>query len=258
MKRAFDILFSLIFLILLSPLMLVIACAVWLSDRGPVIYRHQRIGRYGKPFYVLKFRTMVQKQSFKSELTLKKDPRITWIGGLLRATKMDELQQLFNILKGEMSVVGPRPESPRYVAHYTPAQREALVMRPGLTGPASVLFRSQEQLLDGMDFEEYYIRVLMPVKMEINLEYVHHHSLWVDLKIILRTIVALVRPGTPPPYVSQAAAVQALLPSMQQPTQSAQPVQPEQLTQEEFLEQSEQPEPRLPMPVRMALEPNEL
>jgi len=154
----------------------------------------------------------VQRHTFKSELTLRRDPRITPIGRFLRATKLDELPQLVNVLRGEMSVVGPRPESPRFVAHYTPEMLAALNLRPGLTGPASVLFRSQEQLLDGMDFEQYYVAVLMPVKMGINLEYVAHHSLWVDLTIIARTVIALFRPSPPPPLVSPAEAVRAALP----------------------------------------------
>ncbi|MEO7002158.1 MAG: sugar transferase [Ktedonobacterales bacterium] len=215
-KRAFDIVFSLTLLLLLSPFLLVVALAVKLSDGGPILYRHERVGRYGTHFFILKFRTMVQRHAFKSELTLRRDPRITPIGRFLRATKLDELPQLINVLRGEMSVVGPRPESPRYVAHYTPEMRAALDLRPGLTGPASVLFRSQEQLLDGMDFEQYYVAVLMPVKMGINLEYVAHHSVWIDLTIIARTIIALFRPSPPPPLVSPAEAVRAALPALEE------------------------------------------
>jgi lipopolysaccharide/colanic/teichoic acid biosynthesis glycosyltransferase len=203
LKRLFDIVFAGTLLVLLSPVLLLSAVAVWCSDPGPILFRHQRAGLHGHSFHVLKFRTMIQrhKQTTKSELTFSKDPRITPLGRVLRATKIDELPQLFNVLRGEMSVVGPRPESPRYVAYYTPEQHEVLTVRPGLTGPASVLFRSQEQLLDGMDFEQYYITVLMPVKLGINIDYIRHQSFWLDLKIIVRTIIALVRPGTPPPYV---------------------------------------------------------
>lgn len=208
MKRLFDVVFSLTMLIVLSPLLLAIACAVWLADRGPVVYRHQRVGRYGKPFYVYKFRSMRQNHPLKSELTFSKDPRITAVGSFLRASKLDELPQLVNVLKGEMSVVGPRPETPRYVAYYTDEEREALKLRPGLTGPASVLFRSQEQLLGGVDFEHYYITVLMPVKMQINLEYMRNQSFWLDLKIILHTIVVLIFPTSPPPLVSPDQAAQ--------------------------------------------------
>src|SRR5579883_2643906 len=131
MKRLFDIVFSLTMLIILSPLLVAIAIAIKLTDHGTILYRQTRIGRYGVPFKVLKFRSMYQNHTFKSEITIKRDPRITPIGGVLRATKLDELPQFWNVLRGEMSVVGPRPESPRYVAHYTDVERATLAVRPG-------------------------------------------------------------------------------------------------------------------------------
>lgn len=219
MKRLFDVVFSLTMLIVLSPLFFAVACAVWLVDRGPIVYRHRRVGRYGKDFYVFKFRTMQQNHALTSELTVKQDPRITPIGHFLRASKLDELPQLVNVLRGEMSVVGPRPETPRFVAFYTDEDRETLLsVRPGITGPASVAFRSQDQLLDGADFEQYYINVLIPIKMKINLDYIRHHSLWLDLKIIAQTAIVLVRPAPPPLMTEAPTTARTSPPEMEEPT----------------------------------------
>ena len=198
MKRSLDVIVSAIALLILSPLFLVVACAVWVNDPGPIIFRHQRVGRGFRPFSVLKFRTMRQAQSFKSELTFRNDPRVTAVGRFLRFTKLDELPQLVNVLRGEMSLVGPRPESPQFVAHYTPEQRLILLVRPGLTGPASVRYRHQEKLLTGPDFERYYVDVIMPAKLAINLQYVRHHPIWVDLVLMAQTIWVVLTPFSPP------------------------------------------------------------
>lgn len=212
MKRLFDIVFSLAMLIILSPLLLVISIAIKVSDPGPVLFRQTRIGRDGHPFKVLKLRSMKVNHMFKSQITIQGDPRITAIGQLLRQTKLDELPQLWNVLKGEMSVVGPRPETPRYVAYYTADERHTLDVRPGLTGPASVIFRSQGHLLDGVDYEQYYISVLNPAKAQLNLDYMRHQSFWLDLSIIVRTIIALLHPIPVQPLLSTSQATSVVLP----------------------------------------------
>jgi lipopolysaccharide/colanic/teichoic acid biosynthesis glycosyltransferase len=220
MKRCLDVVVSGMALVLVAPVYLVVAAAIWLDDPGPVIYRHQRVGRGFKTFYVLKFRTMAQTQTIKSELTFSGDPRVTRVGRFLRAAKLDELPQLLNVLRGEMSLVGPRPESPQFVAHYTPEQRLLLLVRPGITGPASIRFRNQEGLLVGPDFQRFYVEVLMPFKLALNLEYVRHHNLWIDLKLLAQTVlVVLWPPATPPlpvpaPPASPAGAQPVDLPGM--------------------------------------------
>ena len=133
-----------------------------------------------------------------SDITIHADPRVTATGRLLRASKLDELPQLWNVIRGEMSLVGPRPEAPRYVAAYTPEQREVLSVRPGVTGLAQIYFRHEERLLGGSHPERYYQTTLMPAKLEIDRYYARHHSFWLDLKIIALTVVALFRPLTPP------------------------------------------------------------
>lgn len=189
MKRAFDIAAAGVLLIVLSPLIALIACLIRLSGPGPIIYSGWRVGRYGRPFRVLKFRTMTQAAG--REITASDDPRVTRLGRRLRATKLDELPQLVNVLKGEMSLVGPRPEAPRFVALYTYAQREVLEVCPGITGPSQVLFRDEQRLLHGPDPEQVYLLQIMPMKLAIDLDYVRKHSLWGDLQILARTAIAL-------------------------------------------------------------------
>jgi lipopolysaccharide/colanic/teichoic acid biosynthesis glycosyltransferase len=205
MKRLADIVLSTVGLILLSPLLAVLALAIKLEDGGPVIYRGARVGRYGKQFAMYKFRSMRVVQTVKSEVTVQGDPRVTRVGRFLRATKLDETLQLLNVFRGEMGFVGPRPEAPHYVAYYTPEQRAVLNVRPGITGPAQVYFRHEEHLLAVPDPEEYYIQVIMPAKLRIDLDYARHASLGRDAIVVLRTLVALVRPPAPPalpPYTS--------------------------------------------------------
>ncbi|HLZ56229.1 MAG TPA: sugar transferase [Ktedonosporobacter sp.] len=208
MKRFFDITISLLLLLLLSPLLLLLALAVWFSEPGPVIYRGSRVGRDGRPFSILKFRSMTLRPlTAKTEITVKYDPRVTPIGRFLRSTKLDELPQLFNVLKGDMSLVGPRPESPYFVEYYTDEQREVLSVPPGITGAAQLVYRHEERLFNGDDPEKYYIQVVMPAKLSIDLEYVYHHSFWLDLQILLLTAVALVRPVSLPSLQAATIAV---------------------------------------------------
>ncbi len=193
-KRAFDILVSLAGLIILSPLLLLLAIAVRVTSPGPIFYRAVRVGRGGIEFRLLKFRSMVvNADRIGPAVTGAADPRITPIGRLLRRTKLDELPQLWNVLVGEMSLVGPRPEAPKYVALYTRKQRAVLKVRPGITSPASVRYRNEEALLTGEDWERKYIDEIMPAKLAVDLEYAAHPSLIRDIGILFQTAIALFR-----------------------------------------------------------------
>ncbi|HLW03733.1 MAG TPA: SDR family NAD(P)-dependent oxidoreductase [Ktedonobacterales bacterium] len=209
MKRCMDVGLAVGMLLAVMPLLLLIACAIVIDDRGPIIYRGQRVGRGGVPFSIMKFRTMRTRQTMASQITLRHDPRVTRVGRLLRATKLDELPQLLNVLCGEMSLIGPRPEAPCYVSDYTPEQRAVLAVRPGITGAAQVFFRHEEHMLSGANPERYYRSVVMPAKLAIDLEYVRRRSLWLDLKILALTLVALVRPVAPLGLLPQAEPLPA-------------------------------------------------
>jgi lipopolysaccharide/colanic/teichoic acid biosynthesis glycosyltransferase len=194
LKRRFDVIVSALGLLVLSPLLLVLALLVKLSSPGTVLYRATRVGLDGQPFRLLKFRSMVANAAqIGPAVTGAADSRITPIGRFLRRTKLDELPQLLNVLRGEMSLVGPRPEDPRYVALYTPEQRRVLSVRPGITSPASIAYRSEEAMLTGDDWETHYIQHVMPAKLEIDLQYVERASLLYDLKLIFRTFISLFR-----------------------------------------------------------------
>ena len=194
LKRCMDVLFSALGLLVLSPVLLCIAAAIALDDRGPVFYRQQRVGRDGKPFAILKFRTMVADAERRGQLTVGADDRITRVGRVLRSTKLDELAQLFNVLKGDMSLVGPRPEVPRYVALYTPAQRLVLRVRPGITDAASIAYRDENALLGrSTEPERTYVEQVMPAKLALNLDYVQHFSLGGDLRLLLSTFTHIAR-----------------------------------------------------------------
>ncbi len=193
-KRIFDIVVSTAALILLSPLLFIVAILIKLTSPGPIFYRATRVGKDSTQFTLIKFRSMViNADRLGPGITGASDGRITSIGRLLRRAKIDELPQLINVLKGDMSIVGPRPEDPRYVALYTDEQRHVLNVRPGITSPASVTYRHEEQLLVGEDWEQIYITEVMPAKLQLDLAYARHSGLWQDLKIILRTLTALFR-----------------------------------------------------------------
>lgn len=198
MKRTFDLVVAAALLLLLCPLLTLIALAVWLDEPGSVVYRGQRVGRGGRVFAIFKFRTMTTARATSRAITVSHDPRVTRIGRVLRAAKLDELPQLVNVLRGEMSLVGPRPESPQYVALYTPEQRAVLAVTPGITGPSQLVFRHEEQLLTGPDPEHLYQTVIMPAKLGIDLNYVATHTFWGDLAILGRTVGAVIRPGARP------------------------------------------------------------
>lgn len=190
-KRLYDLLFASLGLLLLSPLLVVIAVAVKLSDGGPVCFKQQRVGRHGRQFWIWKFRTMVvNADKLGISITKGGDFRITPAGRILRRTKLDELPQLWNVLRGDMSFVGPRPEVPRYVEHYTPVQREILKLKPGITDLATLEFRNEEELLrTASDVEKFYIEHCIPRKIELNLLYARRASICQDTWIILQTLL---------------------------------------------------------------------
>jgi len=195
-KRAFDLLASGLGILLLSPLLGVIAVLVRLDSQGPVLFRQERVGKSGRPFQILKFRTMrVDAERVGGQLTVRNDPRITGIGRFLRKAKLDELPQLMNVFRGDMSLVGPRPEVPRYVAMYTPEQRRVLEVPPGITDLASIEFRDENEFLqDHDDPETFYVTQIMPKKLELNLLYLSRRSFVFDLFIIFRTLWRVLLP----------------------------------------------------------------
>jgi lipopolysaccharide/colanic/teichoic acid biosynthesis glycosyltransferase len=191
-KRLFDIFISGIGLLILLPLLVALTFLVKLSSTGPIFYRATRIGRDGVPFKLYKFRSMlVDANKLGPGITVSGDTRITRIGRYLRRTKLDELAQLFNVLKGDMSLVGPRPEDPRYVALYSQEQKQVLVVRPGITSPASIYYHDEEHLLRQADWENQYIQQVMPAKIAIDLNYVRTRNVMTDLLIIFRTFRSL-------------------------------------------------------------------
>ena len=195
-KRIFDVIGALLALAIAGPILLLCAAVVRLESRGPVFFRQWRVGQNGRPFQVFKLRTMIQgadKQGLK--ITAKGDPRITRVGRFLRKTKMDELPQLFNVLRDEMSLVGPRPEVPEYTLKYTLAERKVLDVKPGITGPASLAHINEEQLLAGRtDKEHFYVSTIMRRKLQIDLAYCQEYSFLKDLKYVLLTGGALFMP----------------------------------------------------------------
>lgn len=198
-KRVFDATLAAILLLALFPVLVILGCLVWCNEPGPVLYRGVRAGREGRPFRILKFRTMTRAPTFSQEITVKDDPRVTWLGRWLRLTKLDELPQLINVLVGDMSLVGPRPEALKYVACYTNEQREVLSVRPGITGAAQVFFPHEEKILAGPDPEQLYRTRVMPAKLAIDLDYVCNWSFGLDLKLLALTILAIIHPIVAPP-----------------------------------------------------------
>jgi len=189
-KRALDILSAAAGLILLSPVFGLVACCIKLTSRGPVLYRQVRIGRDGRPFKILKFRSMIMQTSNRNlRITVAGDSRVTAMGKILRRYKADELPQLWNVLRGDMSLVGPRPELLVYVAEYTPEQRMVLSVRPGITDPASLAYRYEEEVLaDQGDPEQFYRTQILPDKLARNRAYLQKITLRSDIRIILKTV----------------------------------------------------------------------
>ena len=194
MKRIFDVVASGLGLLVLSPFFLLLAVWIKLDSAGPVFYRQVRVGRYNRNFRLFKFRSMRVWSDKKGLITVGgRDPRVTRSGYFIRKYKLDELPQLINVLLGDMSLVGPRPEVRKYVEMYTSEQLHVLDVRPGITDMASIRYRNENELLaEAEDPEAYYIREIMPDKLKINLEYVAKHSFWLDMKLIFKTITEVV------------------------------------------------------------------
>ena len=193
MKRALDLAVAVPLLVILSPVLVALAAAVRLTSRGPAFHRATRVGRDGRPFTMLKLRTM--RAGPGAAITTRDDPRMTALGRALRRARLDELPQLMNVVRGEMSIVGPRPEDPRFVALYSEEQRAVLALRPGITGAAQLVFRDEAALLDPADPEGSYIRAVLPRKLAIDLEYARGRSLAGDLRIMGMTLRGLPKRG---------------------------------------------------------------
>ncbi len=194
-KRAFDIVASFTGLLILSPVFLVVAVAIKLDSKGPVFFRQVRVGKGGKEFRIYKFRTMVvDAEERGGQITVEGDSRITRTGRFLRKYKIDELPQLINVILGDMSIVGPRPEVPKYVAMYDEDQRSILKIRPGITDLASIEYKDENSILAKSDDpEKTYIKEIIPRKIELNLKYIKKMSLAYDVMLILKTILKIIR-----------------------------------------------------------------
>ena len=194
LKRSFDILLSLFGLILLSPVLIVVSLLIRREEGGPVFYRGVRVGRHGEPFKIFKFRTMViNAEESGGPSTANNDPRITRVGRIIRKHKLDELPQLINVFKGEMSFVGPRPEVQHYIDMFTEEQKAILSVRPGITDWASLWNPDEGKILAGSpDPEKTYMEKIRPTKLGLQLKYVREHSFLIDLRIIVKTVLTVI------------------------------------------------------------------
>lgn len=195
MKRLFDVVASGLGLLTLAPVLLVVAIWIKLDSKGPVFYRQVRVGYKNRDFRIFKFRSMRMGADKGSLVTIGgRDPRITRSGYFIRKYKLDELPQLINVFVGDMSLVGPRPEVRHYVDYWTPEQMHVLDVRPGITDPASIKFRNENELMgQAEDPEDYYINVIMQEKIKLYLEYVEKAGFWYDLKLIFKTFKVIVK-----------------------------------------------------------------
>ena len=192
LKRCLDLVVAIVLLLVLSPVLAVAAIAVKCSGSGPIFFQQTRVGRGGKPFEIVKFRTMRTTSTPGPLITGAGDPRVTRVGRVLRRWKVDELPQLVNVLRGEMSFVGPRPEVPRYVDMFAEQYRELLAVRPGITDLASMAFRDEEILLGrSPDPEDLYVREILPCKLALSHAYVRRRSFGLDLRLIARTVATI-------------------------------------------------------------------
>jgi lipopolysaccharide/colanic/teichoic acid biosynthesis glycosyltransferase len=191
LKRIFDLFFSLTGLVVLLPVFIIITLVIKAQRNGPVFFRQTRAGQGGKPFKILKFRSMIIHEH-RMTVTVKGDNRITKVGAVLRKYKLDELPELLNVIKGDMSFVGPRPDIPEYSDRLTGNERVILNLKPGITGPATIKYRNEEELLSTVsDPEKYNDNVIWPDKVKINLDYYHNRNFQVDMYIIFKTISSL-------------------------------------------------------------------
>jgi lipopolysaccharide/colanic/teichoic acid biosynthesis glycosyltransferase len=203
-KRAFDVCLALLGLIVLAPLLLLIGLLVKLTSHGPILYRGVRTGRYGQPFRIYKFRTMVQDAERRGGMsTARNDPRITRVGKFLRKYKLDELPQLLNVLKGEMSFVGPRPEMPEYTRQYQNEELLILTVRPGITDYASIEFVQLGELLGDEDPDRIYEEKVRPIKNALRVKYVKEQSFWNDIRLIVKTLHRITQNNAAPSAAEQ-------------------------------------------------------
>ena len=195
LKRCFDLIFSLILAVLLFPFMVVVYFVIKFDSPGKVIFKQKRVTRYGKIFYVYKFRTMVENaEKLGAQVTTDADSRITKCGKWLRKFRIDEFPQIFNIIKGDLSFVGTRPEVPKYVKHYTPEMMATLLLPAGVTSYTSILYKDEAELLkNSKSPDETYINEILPQKMKYNLEYMKNFGIIYDIKIMIETVVAVVK-----------------------------------------------------------------
>lgn len=191
-KRAFDIVVSLVLIVIISPILMIIAILIKTDSSGKAVFKQKRVTRYGKVFYIYKFRTMYEGSEKGSNVTLKNDNRITHIGMTLRKYRLDELLQLFNILKGDMSFVGTRPEVEKYVNCYSDEMLATLLLPAGVTSLASIYYKDEANLLDNMDdMDKMYEKEILPAKMYYNLKGIKSFSFWGDIKIMFMTVLAM-------------------------------------------------------------------
>lgn len=203
-KRVFDIVVSLLLLIILSPVFLLLAIAIKVDSRGPVFYRQERVTQYGKHFRIFKFRSMVQNADRGSLVTVKDDARVTRVGKFVRKFRLDEISQLINVLKGDMTFVGTRPEVPKYVDKYTSEMMPTLLLPAGVTSLASILYKDEERLLNGAEnTDKVYMEQILPVKMHYNLKGIETFSFWKDIKTMFMTVFAVLGKKYEGDYIPQ-------------------------------------------------------
>ncbi len=192
LKRAFDLVMSVLALIVLSPVYLILAIAIKLDSPGPVFYRQERVTQYGKRFRIHKFRTMVQDADKGSQLTVNGDSRVTRVGKVIRACRLDEIAQLIDVIMGTVTLVGVRPETPKYVDAYTDEMMATLLLPAGVTNLACIYYKDEAKLLDGVDdVDKVYIEEILPKKMYHNLKGIEQFSFWGDIKILVMTVLAV-------------------------------------------------------------------
>ena len=191
-KRVFDLICSIVLLLILSPIFLILAIAIKIDSRGPVFYRQERVTQYGRVFRIHKFRTMVVNADKGSQVTVNNDSRITRVGRVIRNCRLDEIAQLIDVITGDLTLVGVRPEALRYVKEYTPEMKATLLLPAGVTSLASIYYKDEAKMLDGVsDTDKVYIEKILPAKMYYNLKGIENFSFWGDIKIMFMTVFAV-------------------------------------------------------------------